>query len=207
MNKLPVDKLDAIEARNLEVQDLLCRPEVVQDAKRYTALSKERAESAELVIAYEQFRKLQVQLAEDREALNDPELRELAQEEIPELEAQIEELTTRIQVLLLPKDPNDERDTILELRAGAGGEEAALFTADLFRMYTRYAETRGWKMEVMSTSEASAGGLKEVIVLISGARVYSCLRFEGGVHRVQRVPATESQGRIHTSTALSLIHI
>ena len=201
MSNLPLDKLDAIEARNKEVQDLLCRPEVVKDAKRYTALSKERAESVEVVRAYEEYRNLQTRLAEDREALKDPELRELAQEEIPELEEQIEELTRRIQVLLLPKDPNDERDTILELRAGAGGEEAALFTADLFRMYTRYAETRGWKMEVMSTSEASAGGLKEVIVLISGARVYSCLRFEGGVHRVQRVPATESQGRIHTSTA------
>jgi peptide chain release factor 1 len=198
---IPVDKLDAIRARFREVEDLLCRPEVAKDAKRYTALSKERAEAAEVVAAYSGYREIEKSIQEDREALNDPELREIAQEEIPELEAELAVVTKKIQLLLLPKDPNDERNTILELRAGTGGEEAALFTADLFRMYCRYAEGKGWKMEIMSTSESSAGGLKEVIVLVTGRRVYSILRFESGVHRVQRVPATESQGRIHTSTA------
>ena len=134
-------------------------------------------------------------------ALSDPELRELAELEIPELEQQLVELEQQINLLLLPSDPNDARNTVLEIRAGTGGEEAALFAADLFRMYSRYAEGRRWKVEILSMSEASAGGYKEVVALVSGERVYSQLRFEAGVHRVQRVPATEAQGRIHTSTA------
>ena len=140
-------------------------------------------------------------IVEDREALSDPELGPLAEEELPELERDREQLEQNIRVLLLPKDPNDEKNAVLEIRAGTGGEEAALFASDLFRMYSRFAESRRWRIEILSTSEASAGGYKELIALISGERVYSSLKFEAGVHRVQRVPATEAQGRIHTSTA------
>jgi peptide chain release factor 1 len=198
---LPTDKLDHISARYAELGDLLCRPDIAADGKRFTQLSRERADLEELVTAYGRYRDAQRRLDEDREALRDPDLRELAEEEIPTLEAELEALEGEINVLLLPKDPNDARNTILEIRGGTGGEEAALFAADLLRMYLRYAEKQRWKVELTSVSEAAAGGIKEAIAMISGDRVYSRLRFEGGVHRVQRVPATESQGRIHTSTA------
>ncbi|MCA9601972.1 MAG: peptide chain release factor 1 [Myxococcales bacterium] len=197
---LALDKLDSLSARFSELEEMLCLPEIVNDSKRYMGLSKERADLQELVATYASFRDAEKRLKEDKVALNDPDLRELAQEEIPELEAEIESLTQKLHLLLLPKDPNDDRNTLLEIRAGAGGEEAALFAADLFRAYTRFAERQGWKLEMMSSSEAQAGGIKEVIVLVSGDRVYSRLRFEGGVHRVQRIPATEAQGRVHTST-------
>ena len=198
---LPTDKLESLAARYREIEELLCQPNVVSDSKRYTGLTRERAELQEIVEAYGRYGQVSEELAGHKEALSDPELRELAAEEIPSLEQERDALIKSINVLLLPKDPNDERNTILEIRSGTGGEEAALFAADLFRMYSRYAEARGWKVEVMSVSEASAGGIKELIASVSGDKVYSQLRFEGGVHRVQRVPATESQGRIHTSTA------
>jgi len=198
---IPRDKLDHLAARYREIEESLCRPEVVTDTKRLRELSRERTELTDLVAAYARYLELEAQLEGNRELLMDPELRELAQAEIPELEAELESLEETIALLLLPKDPNDERDTILEIRSGTGGEEAALFARDLFRMYGRYAEQRGWKVEVTSMSEAAAGGIKEVIAMVSGNRVYSELRFEGGVHRVQRVPATESQGRVHTSAA------
>jgi len=198
---IPRDKLDHLAARYREIEESLCRPEVVTDTKRLRELSRERTELTDLVAAYARYLELEAQLEGNRELLMDPELRELAQAEIPELEAELESLEETIALLLLPKDPNDERDTILEIRSGTGGEEAALFARDLFRMYSRYAEQRGWKVEVTSMSEAAAGGIKEVIAMVSGNRVYSELRFEGGVHRVQRVPATESQGRVHTSAA------
>jgi peptide chain release factor 1 len=198
---LPTDKLESLTARYREIEELLCQPNVVSDAKRYTALTKERAELQGVVEAYRRYGRVVEDLAGHRRALSDPDLRELAAEEIPALEVERERLEETINLLLLPKDPNDERNTILEIRSGTGGEEAALFAADLFRMYSRYAESQGWKVEIMSLSEASAGGIKEVIASISGNKVYSRLRFEGGVHRVQRIPATESQGRIHTSTA------
>ena len=198
---LPTDKLESLSARYREIEELLCQPNVVSDAKRYTGLTKERAELQQLVETYARYGQVVEDLAGHKEALSDPDLRELAAEEIPALDEARERLEASLNLLLLPKDPNDERDTILEIRSGTGGEEAALFAADLFRMYSRFAETQGWKVEVMSLSEASAGGLKEVIAAISGDNVYSKLRFEGGVHRVQRIPATESQGRIHTSTA------
>jgi peptide chain release factor 1 len=198
---LPHDKLESLEARYREVEELLCRPEVATDPKRSTALMRERADLEEIVRTYGRYKEVDKQLAEDREAMNDPELRDLAAEEIPALESELSELGQRIELLLLPKDPNDGRDTIVEIRAGTGGDEAALFAADLFRMYCRYAESQGWKVEIMSTHESTGGGLKEVIANVKGDRVYSRLKFEGGVHRVQRVPATESQGRIHTSTA------
>jgi peptide chain release factor 1 len=198
---LPTDKLESLTARYREIEELLCQPNVVSDARRYTALTKERAELLDVVQAYRRYDQVVEDLAGHKRALSDPELRDLATEEIPALETERERLEETINLLLLPKDPNDERNTILEIRSGTGGEEAALFAADLFRMYSRYAESQGWKVEIMSLSEASAGGIKEVIASISGNNVYSRLRFEGGVHRVQRIPATESQGRIHTSTA------
>lgn len=180
---------------------MLCQPDVLGDAKRMTLLNRERSDLSEVVATYAEFEQVQARLADDRAALADPELRELVEGEIPELERTLAVLEGRLEELLRPTDPNDARNTVLEIRAGTGGEEAALFAADLFRMYSRYADRVGWRLEVLSTSEAAAGGFKEIIALVSGDKVYSRLRFEGGVHRVQRVPATESQGRIHTSTA------
>ena len=174
---------------------------MVSDPKRYTQLTSERADLQEVVETWTRYCQVVEDIAGHKEALSDPDLRELAEEEIPGLEKERQALEAGINLLLLPKDPSDERNTILEIRSGTGGEEAALFAADLFRMYSRYAETQGWKVEVSSLSEASAGGIKEVIAEVSGKNVYSKLRFEGGVHRVQRIPTTESQGRIHTSTA------
>ena len=198
---LPHDKLESLAARYGELEELLCQPNVVSDAKRYTELNKERADLQEVVEAWRRYRQVVEDIAGHKEALRDPDLRELAEEEIPGLEEEKQSLEASINLLLLPKDPNDDRNTILEIRSGTGGEEAALFAADLLRMYSRYAESQGWRVEVSSLSEASAGGIKEVIAEVSGDKVYSKLRFEGGVHRVQRIPTTESQGRIHTSTA------
>jgi peptide chain release factor 1 len=198
---LPKAKLDRLVSRHRELEEMLCRPEIASDGKRFAALNRERAELAELVTSYDEYRRLEVRIREDKAALTDPELRELAADELPDLESKIAEVEAAIQFLLLPKDPNDDKNVFLEIRAGTGGEEAALFAADLFRMYLRYAESKRWKVEIVSMSEASAGGIKEVIAVVTGDRVYSGLRFEAGVHRVQRIPATESSGRIHTSTA------
>lgn len=198
---LPDEKLQALRARFNDLTDLLCQPEVAADGARFTALSRERGEMEPLIAAYERYLKVQKQIQDDREALKDPDLREMVLEELPGLEVELSQLESELQVLLLPRDPNDARNTLLEIRSGTGGEEAALFAADLFRMYGRYAERRGFRMEVLSSSPAEQGGIKEVIALVTGDRVYSELRFEGGVHRVQRVPATEAQGRVHTSTA------
>lgn len=198
---LPRDKLEAIAARHRELEELLCRPEVLSDAPRYQAYAKERSDLGELAEAFARYREVERQTEENREALADPELRELAEAELETLAEEHAALEARLQLLLLPKDPAEERNTILEIRGGAGGEEAALFASDLFRMYGRYAERRGWRVEMLSSSPSSAGGLKEVIALVQGDHVYARLKFEGGVHRVQRVPATEAQGRVHTSTA------
>ena len=198
---LPKDKLESLTARYGEIEERLCQPNVVSDPKRYTQLTRERADLQEVVETWTRYCQVVEDIAGHKEALSDPDLRELAEEEIPGLEKERQALEAGINLLLLPKDPSDKRNTILEIRSGTGGEEAALFAADLFRMYSRYAETQGWKVEVSSLSEASAGGIKEVIAEVSGKNVYSKLRFEGGVHRVQRIPTTESQGRIHTSTA------
>src|SRR5262249_22326539 len=161
-------------------------PEVIADTKRYTALRREHADLGELVKAFDAYEKASSDLDGNKALLADPEMRAMAAEEIPTLETRITALTAELEQLLLPRDPNDAKNTILEIRSGTGGEEAALFAADLFRMYSRYADTRGWKVEVLSTSDASAGGLKELVANVSGDRVYSWLRFEGGVHRVQR---------------------
>jgi peptide chain release factor 1 len=198
---LPTDKLESLRARYDELEDLLCQQEVVSDSARYVKLSRERGELQPLVQAYARYLKVERQIQEDKQALSDPELREMAQEELPGLEAELAQIDAEISLLLLPTDKNDARNTVLEIRSGTGGEEAALFAADLFRMYARYAERKGWNVQILSSSESATGGFKELVALIKGERVYSVLRFEGGVHRVQRVPATESQGRIHTSTA------
>jgi peptide chain release factor 1 len=198
---LPDDKLESLRARFHELTDLLCQPEVASDGARFTKVSRERGELEPLVNAYERYLNVQRQVHDDKEALKDPELRDLVMEELPGLERELEKLESEISVLLLPRDPYDERNTLLEIRSGTGGEEAALFASDLFRMYGRYAERRGFRMEVLSSSPSEHGGMKEIIALVVGDRVYSELRFEGGVHRVQRVPQTEAQGRVHTSTA------
>ncbi len=198
---IPAAKLESLSRRFAEVEQLLCDPKTSTDPQALTTLNRERAQLLPVVESFGKWTHLTKQIADDREALSDPELGPLAEAELPELTAALENLERAIQIQLLPRDPNDERNTILEIRAGTGGEEAALFAGDLFRMYTRYAETRGWRIEIMTTSDASAGGIKEVIALVTGQRVFSSLKYEGGVHRVQRVPATEAQGRIHTSTA------
>jgi peptide chain release factor 1 len=198
---LPVDKLESFARRIEELNQLLCDPVVLAEPRRLNELNRERARIEPIVLAFVRLRSVEKQIADDKEALGDPELGPLAREELPELEKEQTELERAIQILLLPRDPNDEKNTLIEIRAGTGGEEAALFAADLFRMYVRYAETVGWKVEMMSRSDAAAGGIKEIIALVTGDSVYSKLKFESGVHRVQRVPATETQGRVHTSTA------
>ena len=199
-----ISKMAAIERRFEEVGNLIVQPEIIGKRQEYARLSKEHSTLSELVDGWRGYQELRKQLAEARQMLEqekDAELRDLARQELAELEARREQLEQRIMVMLLPRDPNDEKNILLEIRAGTGGDEAALFAGDLFRMYMRFAERRGWKTEPMSVSEGAAGGFKEVIVLIEGKDVYSQLKFESGVHRVQRVPATESAGRIHTSAA------
>jgi peptide chain release factor 1 len=198
---LPVEKLEQLTRRYAELEELMCRPDILGDRNQLGKITKERSDLEALVAAFGRYRDLEKKLKEDEEALADPELRELAELEIPELQTERTEIEKQIQLLLLPTDPNDKKNVILEIRGGEGGEEAALFAADLFRMYGRYAETKSWTMEILSLSESATGGYKECIALVIGKDVYSQLRFEGGVHRVQRVPATETQGRIHTSTA------
>jgi peptide chain release factor 1 len=198
---LPIEKLEAVARRFSEVENLLCLPEVLTNQKRMQQLNKERADIEPVMHAFNDWRDTDRKIREAKEALGDPELRALAEEEISELNKRVEKLESNLLLLLLPADPNDKKNVIVEIRSGEGGEEAALFAADLFRMYARYAEQQRWKVEILNVSESSSGGYKELIASISGAFVYSKLRFEGGVHRVQRVPATETQGRIHTSTA------
>ena len=196
------DKLDEVVRRFEDLTTQLQDTAVYSDPARLQQVNRERKSLEEVVKTYQEYRRVEQEIDGNRELIqgDDRELAALAEEELPELTRRKAELDEKLKVLLVPKDPLDEKNILLEIRAGTGGEEAALFVADLFRMYQRYAEGRGWKLELMSESLASAGGLKEVIVLLSGDRVYSHLKFEGGVHRVQRVPVTESQGRIHTST-------
>ncbi len=195
------DKLEAVEHRYRELEDLLISPEVIANRKEFTKLAKERSGLEEIVLAFRQWKDLRAQIDGSKSLLQDPDeaMRVLAQEELPELRARNEVLEARLKQLLLPRDPNDERNVLLEIRAGTGGEEASLFAAELFRMYTRYAETHRWRVDVLSSNTTGLGGFKEVIALIEGQGAYSRLKFEGGVHRVQRVPETEGSGRIHTS--------
>ncbi len=198
---IPTGKLQQSSRRLEEVNDLLCDPNVLGDPRKLNDLNRERSRLEPIVSEFNRYQALTSQIADNREMLSDPELGALAKEELPGLEEELAALEHSLQILLLPQDPDDDKNTVLEIRGGTGGEEAALFAADLFRMYCRYAESEGWRVEILSQSEASAGGLKEVVALVSGQRVYSRLKYESGVHRVQRVPVTEAQGRVHTSTA------
>ena len=196
------ERLDQIEARYEELTSALATLEIIQDSAKYQKTAKAHSEIAPVVERYREYKDLKKGIAESKAVLadeKDSEMRAYAQEELDNLEVRLARVEEELKVLLLPKDPNDEKNVILEIRAGTGGDEATLFAAEIFRMYTRYAETQGWKVEVLSTSESAVGGLKEVIALMEGNRVYSRMKYESGVHRVQRVPATEQQGRVHTS--------
>ena len=195
-------KLAGLNDRYDEVSALLADPEVMGERNKFTALSKEYAELEPVVRCYRDVTKLEENLVESRELLadeSDSEMRELVQEDINETTAKIRQLSDELTVLLLPQDPNDHSNVFLEIRAGTGGDEAAIFSGDLFRMYTKYAETKGWRLEVLNERQGEHGGFKEVISRIEGKEVYSQLKFESGSHRVQRVPETESKGRVHTS--------
>jgi peptide chain release factor 1 len=195
------DKLKQVEARFEDLNQQLADPAVLADGARYQKTAKAHAEISELVEKYREWKQVEKGVADAKVLLDDPDMKALAQEELAELEKRREALEQELKVLLLPSDPNDEKNVILEIRAGTGGDEASLFAADLFRMYSRYAESQRWKVEVLSTSPSLAGGLKEVVASIQGQKVFSKLKYESGVHRVQRVPQTETQGRIHTSAA------
>jgi peptide chain release factor 1 len=196
------DRLDEAETRYNELTARMSDPAVINDGEQYRKVAKAESELTELVSKYRQWKKAQQELVDARAMLteNDPDLRQMAEVEVVRLEPELAAIEQDLELLLLPKDPNDEKDVVLEIRKGAGGDEASLFAGEVFRMYTRYAEEQGWRVEITSLSESSVGGLNEVIALISGKRVYSRLKYESGVHRVQRVPATETQGRVHTST-------
>ena len=196
------ERLDQIEARYEELTNALASPEITNDSAKYQKTAKAHSEIAPIVEKYREYKDLTRGIAESKALLvdeTDADMRAYAAEELAKLEARVGGVEEDLKVLLLPKDPNDEKNVILEIRAGTGGDESTLFVAEVFRMYNRYAETQKWKVEVLSTSESGVGGLKEVIALIEGDRVYSRLKYESGVHRVQRVPQTEQQGRVHTS--------
>src|SRR6266704_2973171 len=196
------ERLDQIEAKCDELTKALSSPEVIGDSSRYQKTAKAHSEVAEIVEKYREFKDLRRGVDESKAMIaeeSDAEMRAYAQEELTQLEERLASTEAELKVLLVPKDPNDEKNVVLEIRAGTGGDEATLFAAEMFRMYSRYAETQRWKVEVLSTSESGVGGLKEVIAIIEGKGVYSRLKYESGVHRVQRVPATEQQGRVHTS--------
>jgi len=196
-----LSKLDQMEARYDELSRQMADPAVINDSEKYRAIAKEHRDLLDPVSKYREWKKVRQNLDQARPMLADPdpELRAMAAEEVAQMEPALASLERDLKVLLLPKDPNDEKNAVLEIRAGTGGDEATLFAAEIFRMYTRYAESQGWRVELSSTSESPVGGLKEVIALVSGEKVYSRLKYESGVHRVQRVPVTEQQGRVHTS--------
>jgi peptide chain release factor 1 len=199
-----LDKVKLVEERYEELNQLMADPKVVTDHLKVTEYAQEQAEIDELVQAYRRYEALSQELADTRELIeleDDAETREMAEQEVARLESEMDTLYGRMRLLLLPKDPNDEKNVIMEIRAGAGGDEAGIFAADLYRMYTRYAEAQRWKTEMLSANSTGVGGFKDVVFQIRGKGAYSRLKYESGVHRVQRVPVTESQGRIHTSTA------
>ena len=198
------DRLQAVEDRYERLNELLSDPEIINDSKKLREYSKEQSDIQETVQTYREYKQAREQFQDAKAMLEeklDAEMREMVKEEMNDLEAQIEELEERMRVLLIPKDPNDDKNVIFEIRGAAGGDEAALFAGDLYRMYTRYAEAQGWKMELIDASPTGLGGFKEIIFMINGTGAYSRLKYENGAHRVQRVPETESGGRIHTSTA------
>ncbi|ACH40701.1 peptide chain release factor 1 [Citrifermentans bemidjiense Bem] len=195
------EKIAELERRFEELESLLSDPEVLGNQTEFRKLSKEHSGLAELVAAYREYKKILSDIDDNKELLKEPdqEMREMAQAELLSLEARREVLEGEIKLLLLPKDPNDDKNVVLEIRAGTGGDESALFAGDLFRMYSRFAETNRWRVEIISASESEKGGFKEVIALVEGTGVFAKLKYESGTHRVQRVPETEAQGRIHTS--------
>jgi peptide chain release factor 1 len=194
-----IDRLEQMEQRYTELQDQFSLPEVINDHEKYQKTAKALSEIETPVEKYRELKQVRKDIAEARQMLGDPDMKEMAEEEIASLDPREQALEEELKVLLLPRDPNDEKNVVLEIRAGTGGDEASLFAAEIFRMYTRFAEQHRWKVEVLSTSESGVGGYKEVIAIIEGERVYSQLKWESGVHRVQRVPVTETQGRVHTS--------
>ncbi|MWV62053.1 peptide chain release factor 1 [Helicobacter saguini] len=194
-----IDKLKPIIARNDELSELLSKEEVISDVAKLAALSKEKSESDEIANKAREYLQTLSDIAENKGLLDDKELGELAKEELKNLESKQKDLEGEIKILLIPKDPNDKKNIFLEIRAGTGGDEAGIFVGDLFGAYCRYADSKKWKVEIISSSENAVGGYKEVIALVKGEGAYSRLKYEGGTHRVQRVPKTESQGRIHTS--------
>ena len=203
-NNTILEKLDGLVARFEEVSTLITDPAVIADQKRYVKLTKEYKELGDLMNARKEYMQVLSGIEEAKEIISnetDPEMRDMAREELDACQARQPELEEQIKLLLVPADPQDSRNAILEIRGGTGGDEAAIFAGDLFRMYTKYCETKGWKMEVSSVNEGSAGGFKEIVCSITGDGVYGTMKYESGVHRVQRVPATETQGRVHTSAA------
>ncbi len=203
MNTL-LEKLEGLVARYEEVGTLITDPAVIGDQARYVRLTKEYKELEDLMSARKEYATLLDNLEEGKDLLvneQDPEMKEMAREEVATCEAKIPQIEERIKLMLVPKDPEDSKNAILEIRGGTGGDEAALFAGDLFRMYAKFCEKKGWKMEISSASEGASGGFKEIVCSVTGADVYGTLKYESGVHRVQRVPATETQGRVHTSAA------
>lgn len=194
-------KVKEIEERYNELEVDLGNPEVVRDQKAYQTYAKEHSMLTPIITAFRKHQSLQDEILDNQSLLDDPDpdIRQLAKEELDNLSSSLSKIEQNLKILLIPKDPNDDKNILLEIRAGTGGDEAALFAADLFRMYSRYAESKGWKTEILSQHMTGIGGLKEIIILVEGNRVFSRLKYESGVHRVQRVPETETQGRIHTS--------
>ncbi len=195
------DKLEIVEKRYEELTKMISDPAVISNQAEWQKLMKEHASIEEVVIKYREYKKVKQSMEEAKEMLQDPELKELAEAEFYESKEKLPEIEEELKILLIPKDPDDDKNIICEIRAGAGGEEAALFAGTLFRMYTMYAERKNWKLEILNENETELGGYKEITFMVTGKGVYSRLKFESGVHRVQRVPDTESSGRIHTSTA------
>lgn len=196
-----LEKLKAIEEKYCELENRLSQPEVYSDPAAYARLAKEQKDIAPVVEAYRRYEKYRRDAEGAKELMSDPDFREMAQEELDAAKAEMEKVEEELKILLLPRDPNDERNVIMEIRGGTGGEEAALFAADLYRMYSMYAERKGWKLEIVNINETELGGIKEISFIIEGDGAYSRLKFESGGHRVQRVPVTESSGRIQTSAA------
>ncbi|MFW5761208.1 MAG: peptide chain release factor 1 [Cyclobacteriaceae bacterium] len=199
-----IDKLEAIKQRFTEVGELIVAPDIMSDMNRFSKLSKEYKDLEKIVAKYDEYNNVTANIENTKKMLNtekDPEFREMAKMELEELQDKEQALEEQLKKMLLPKDPNDSKNVILEIRAGTGGDEAAIFAGDLFRMYQRYAESQNWKLSVLDLTEGTSGGYKEIISTVSGEDVYGKMKFESGVHRVQRVPATETQGRVHTSAA------
>ena len=200
-----LERLDNIEARYNELTEELMKPETISDIRKTLELTKEQASLKEAYEAYQEYKKIITGIEDAKELSKDPELGEFAKEELVSLEEQKVEMDKKMEILLLPKDPNDSKNIIMEIRGAAGGDEGNIFAGDLFRMYSKYAEKEGWKIEILNDEEGEAGGYSQIEYMVKGENVYSKLKYESGAHRVQRVPETESQGRVHTSTATVLV--